>query len=71
MNTSVLNRLIDDFKTLPLDDKEYAVELIKKQLMEVKRDSIYKRSQEAAANIKKGIIKTGTVKELHKDLDSD
>jgi len=71
MNTSVLNRLIDDFKNLPSDDKEYAVELITKQLIEAKRDSIYRRSEQVTRNMHKGMTKTGTIKELRKDLDGD
>lgn len=71
MNSTTIDRLIDDFEGLPLDDKEYAIEIIKKQLIEAKRESIAKRAKEAMTNLKKGIIKKGTVKELYKDLESD
>ncbi|GBE31842.1 hypothetical protein BMS3Bbin05_00745 [bacterium BMS3Bbin05] len=71
MGSTTLNKLIEDFSHLKLDDKEYAVEIIKKQLIEAKRDSIAKRAREAMANLKKGRIKKGTVKELYKDLESD
>jgi hypothetical protein len=71
MSSTTLDRLIDDFKQLPLYDKEYAIEIIKKQLIEAKREAIAKRSKEAMANLKKGVIKRGTVKELYKDLESD
>ncbi|HDZ87093.1 MAG TPA: hypothetical protein ENH38_00555, partial [Nitrospirae bacterium] len=66
MGSTTLNKLIEDFSHLKLDDKEYAVEIIKKQLIEAKRDSIAKRAREAMANLKKGRIKKGTVKELYK-----
>lgn len=71
MNSTTIDRLIDDFEGLPLDDKEYAIEIIKKQLIEAKRKAIAKRAKEAMTNLKKGIIKKGTVKELYKDLESD
>ena len=71
MGDTTLNKLIEDFSYLKLDDKEYAVEIIKKQLIEAKRDSMAKRAKEARANLKKGMIKKGTVKELYKDLESD
>ncbi len=71
MSSTTLDRLIDDFKQLPLNDKEYAIEIIKKQLIEAKREAIAKRAKEAMANLKKGIVKRGTVKELYKDLESD
>jgi hypothetical protein len=71
MSSTTLNKLIDDFSQLPLEDKEYAINVIKKQLIEAKREAIAKRAKEAMANLKKGMIKRGTVKELYKDLESD
>jgi len=71
MSTAVLNKLIEDFGQLPMDDKEYAVDVIKKQLTEAKRDAIAKRAKEAMANFKKGTIRKGTVQDLHKDLEID
>ncbi|GMT47043.1 MAG: hypothetical protein IEMM0007_0609 [bacterium] len=71
MGDTTLNKLIEDFSHLKLDDKEYAVEIIKKQLIEAKRDSMAKRAKEVRANLKKGMIKKGTVKELYMDLESD
>jgi hypothetical protein len=71
MSGATITKLIEEFNLLPLDDKEFATEIIKKQLIEAKRDAIAKRVKEASANLKKGIVKRGTVKELYKDLDSD
>ncbi|OGW47885.1 MAG: hypothetical protein A2Y66_00660 [Nitrospirae bacterium RBG_13_41_22] len=71
MSSATLNKLIEDFSILPLDDKEYAIEVIKKQLMEAKREAIAKRAREALINLKKGTSKRGTVKKLYKDLESD
>lgn len=71
MGSTVINKLIEDFSHLPLDDKEYAIEVIKKQLMETKRDTIAKRAKEAMTNYKKGKVKRGTVKDLYRDLESD
>jgi ribosomal protein S1 len=71
MSITTLDRLIDDFKQLPLDDKEYAINVIRKQLIEAKREAIAKRAKEAMANLRKGKVKRGTVKELYRDLESD
>ena len=71
MGSTTLNKLIEDFNQLPLSDKEYAADIIKKQLIEAKREAIAKRAKEAMANLKKGMIKRGSVKELYKDLESD
>ena len=54
MSTTALNKLIEDFSQLPMDDKEYAVDVIKKQLAEAKRNAIAKRAKEAMVNLKKG-----------------
>lgn len=71
MANTTLNKLIEDFSQLPLNDKEYAVDVIRKQLIEAKRDAIAKRAKEAMANLKKRMIKKGTIKELYKDIESD
>ena len=71
MSTTALNKLIEDFNHLPMDDKEYAVDVIKKQLTEARRDAIAKRAKEAMANLKKGAIRKGTVQDLYKDLEID
>jgi len=70
-NIATLNKIIEDFSHLPLDDKEYAVEVIRKQLIEAKRVAIAKRAKEAMANLRKGNSKIGDIKELYKDLESD
>jgi len=71
IGSTTLNKLIEDFDQLPLSDKEYAADIIKKQLIEAKREAIAKRAKEVMINLKKGIIKRGSVKELYKDLESD
>jgi len=71
MKVATVNKIIEDFNRLPLDDKEYAAEVIKKQLIEAKRLAIAKRAKEAMANLRKGNSKIGNIKELYKDLESD
>ena len=71
MDGATLNKIIEEFNHLPLDDKEYAVEVIEKQLIEAKRAAIAKRAKEAMVNFKKGNSKIGDIKELYKDLESD
>ncbi|MDP2278341.1 MAG: hypothetical protein Q8K51_08975 [Nitrospirota bacterium] len=71
MSSSTINNLIEDFSHLKLDDKEYAVDVIKKQLIDAKREAIAKKAKEATANLRKGMVKRGTLKELYRDLESD
>jgi phosphoglycerate-specific signal transduction histidine kinase len=71
MRTATLNNLIEEFIQLPLDDKEYATEVIKKQLIEAKREAIAKSAKKAMTDFRKKMTKSGTVKELYKDMESD
>jgi len=71
MKGGMLNKVIGDFSNLPLEDKEYAIYIIKKQLIEAKRDAILRRTREAMANVRKGRVKKGTVKDLYADLESE
>jgi hypothetical protein len=69
MRGTALDRVIEDFGRLPLDDREFAADIIRKQLIEAKREAIYNCAKSALANAKKGKIKSGAVKDLRKDLE--
>lgn len=69
-NTSI-NRVIEEFEGLPLEDKEYVAEILKKQVIELKRQKLLVRAQEAKGNLERGTVNTGTVKDLFEDLESD
>ena len=69
MKGTALDKVIEDFSRLSLDDREIAGDLIRKQLIEAKREAMYNRAKSALANAKKGKIKSGTVKDLRKDLE--
>ncbi len=69
MDTAILNKLIDDFSHLSVEDKEYAIEVVKKQLIEAKRVAISKKAKNALSNHNKGKVKTGTLNDLYKDLE--
>ena len=69
-NTSV-NEVIKEFGQLPSADKEYVAEIIRKQVIELKRERLAQRAEEAKMNLKKGFVKSGGIKELLEDLESD
>ena len=71
MRTAGLNKIIDEFSHLPLEDKEYAIDVITKQLIEAKRDAIARRAKQADTNLKKGQVKKGSWKALYEDLEND
>ncbi len=71
MRNSSLNRLIEDFNHLSLEESEYFIELAKKQLIEAKREQIANKAENAEKNYKKGRVKSGSVKELFRDLEGE
>ena len=71
MRNPTINQIIDDFTHLPLGEKEYAVQVIKKQLVEAKRERIVKRAKAAMSNLNVKRVKSGTLKDLFKDLESE
>ena len=69
-NTSV-NEVINEFDQLPSADKEYVAEIIRKQVIELKRAKLAQRAQDTKKNFSKGFVKSGGIKELLEDLESD
>lgn len=53
-----IDKVIDDFSHLYLDDKEYVADILQKQLVVAKREAIAKRGKEALQNLKNRKVKT-------------
>lgn len=70
MKTNV-NTIIDDWGHLPLEDREYVVDILNKQIVEARREKIAKRSTKALSNLKKGKVSKGSAKDLYKELEND
>jgi hypothetical protein len=66
---SSVQHIIEDFSHLPLNDREYVVDVVRKQLIDARRDATARRAKTASSNVKKGKIKKGSVKDLYKDLE--
>ena len=71
MDTSTLNKLIEEFQDLSLEDKEYINKIFEKQIIESKRNLLEKRVKEAMSNFESGNIKSGNIQDLYKDLEID
>ena len=71
MNNSNINKVIEEFSHLASEDKEYVAEIIRKQVIETKRNRLAERAREARLNFERGSVKAGSVKDLMEDLDSD
>jgi hypothetical protein len=66
-----VNRVIEEFRHLPLEDMEYVAEIIRKQLVDIKRDALAARVQEAKNNYTRGSTKIGSLTDIVEDLESD
>ena len=68
---SKIGRVMEEFEQLPHEEKEYVVEIFRKQMVEERRESLSVRAAEAKENYRLGNIKRGTIEDLQKDLDDD
>jgi len=71
MKNVTVNRVIEEFGSLPVEEKEYVASIINKQLVELGRERISQRASEAKEHLAKGLAKMGTVEDLREDLESD
>jgi len=49
MTATGLSKIIDEFSYLPLEDKDYAVGIMKKQLIEARRDALFRCAKKLLA----------------------
>ena len=71
MSNASVNEVIKEFGQLPSTDKEYVAEIIRKQVIELKREMLAQRAQDAKMNLRKGLVRSGGIKELLEDLEGD
>ena len=71
MPTTEINRVIDGFNLLTLDEKEYVSGMIYKQFLEYRREQILQQANDARNDLKHGNVKRGSLQELYKDLEDD
>jgi hypothetical protein len=61
-------KAIDAVESLPFDDREELLDIIKMRLAEQRRDEILANAQEAMQAVREKRAKFGTVEDLKKDL---
>lgn len=71
MEALKINNFLESFSKLAIEEKEYALEIINKQMSDENRKNIIKRVKESKSNLSKGIFKKGTVEDLFNDLEND
>jgi len=70
-STNLLDNMFNNFSRLPLSNKEYFLEVIKKRLIEEKRNQLALRVKAAEENYTAGYVKKRNTDDLLKDLDND
>ena len=71
MNSNAINSILNEIEGLSEDDKDYLLEIIYKQLVEYKRESILHRAKEAETNYNASSVKKGSADDLFKDLKNE
>ncbi len=71
MTNTTINRVIEEFGSLPVEEKEYVGGIINKQLVELGRERIFERANKAKLSFERGLVKSGSVEALREDLESD
>jgi hypothetical protein len=66
-----INDALNDFQKLNDVDKEYFLEIARKQLIELKRKNTNDRVSEVEEKYRTGKIKSGDTDDLLKDLNDD
>ena len=64
MNSNAINSILNEIECLSENDKDYLLEIIYKQLIEYKRESILHRAKEAEINYNAGCVKKGSADDL-------
>ena len=67
-NTVSIQKVIEDFETLPLEDRDLLLELIYKRRIEKKRTEIDRNATQTLTAIETGQAKRGTLTDLRADL---
>ena len=68
LTTAFFQNLIDSIETLPVEDQDYLLDLIKKRRIEKRRLEIANNAQAILEDLKQGKAKIGTVNDLIADL---
>ena len=67
-NAVSIQKVIEDFETLPIEDQDLLLELIHKRRIEKKRTEIARNAAKTLTAIKTGQAKRGTLDDLRADL---
>lgn len=61
-------KALDAIESLPVDSREEIIDIIKKRLVEDRREEIAANAREAVMEVREGRAKYGTIEDLKRDL---
>jgi hypothetical protein len=61
-------KALDAIESLPVDAREEIIDIIKKRLIEDRREEIAANAREAVREVREGRAKYGTIEDLKRDL---
>lgn len=67
--TTVFDQVLDAADTLPIQQQEDLVRILKSRMIDQKRDALEQAVHEARAEYARGEVKQGSVADLMKDLE--
>ena len=71
MQRRSMEKVLEEFDEFPLEDKEYFADVIRKRVIEAKREKILSRAEEADKNFRKNLVRKGKFEDLYQDLEGD
>lgn len=69
--TVAVNKIVEEFDELSIEEKEEAKEIFDKLMIEARREEIRRNGEEAMKLHKEGKVKFGSASDLLKDLNAD
>ena len=67
----MISEIIDTWEHLSLEDKEYTIDVLHKNLQQEKRDALLLRVEEAKLNYQLGNSRSGSVDDLFEEIEDD
>jgi len=69
--TTVFEQILEKINTMPLEEQELIIEILRNRYKEKRREEILKNAERTLEEHKKGLTSKGTVADLLKELEDD
>ena len=69
-NSLIINDILKNVSSLPLDEQDFIVQTISKRIQELRRNQIARRAKESEYNYHVGNVSSGTVNDLMRESEN-